>query len=396
MKQNFAPTMQELVTANFGGVTFADIIAATPKLLGNEAMLPTVNSRHTTPSTGDAHVLSRHPDGIRAALNTCPHRNGRLVPVGEEVNGNPVTRDGKLTPNGSMVCHWHRYTYDEQGTLIFAPAYKKGETLPCLKLNTVALEQFDGLLFEAGHDAAEMLQDVMKSPSLKRLGIVPFEMKGTVLYDVQESIETFSALTAMEIFGDTDHVGDIHKVSFDQLVDMMKLWLEMSTHWSIQFVGWRKDTTKVCAEYKAYRDLVLRGGNTPRYGAVWMIFGPNTTFEWYPTDVEDEHIFVVSTFVPIAKGGCRNVVEWYVSEATLLRNPELVRALMAAYAVTASEDRVLCNSVELGRRTLVENGFGHQRLGPAHPVEEGCVTHYYNMLAMYCEQLRRKSLLRFA
>jgi hypothetical protein len=122
-----------------------------------------------------------------------------------------------------------------------------------------------------------------------------------------------------------------------------------------------------------------------------MMFGPCTTFEWYPTDVPGEHIFVVSTFVPNEGGGCRNVIEWYVPEALLLRNIELVTKLKKAYAVTASEDRELCISTKRGRRALVDNGYGAQLLGPIHPREEGCIGHYYNMLRMYLTTMVNQS-----
>ncbi len=395
MTTRFLPTVFELSSARFQSGSFAEILASTPRYLGCDAMVPIKGSRHTTPSTNDAHMLFRGNDGeVRAFLNACAHRNAQLVPVGMKVKGNITARGGMLARNGNIICPWHRYTYDQGGELVSAPAYGDGAK-PCAQLNEVPLEQFGGLIFEAGKGATEMLEDVMHTPSFAKLGIVPFDTRKTVLYRIDESQETFSALHAMEIFGDTDHVDDIHPNSFDQLVDMETLWLEMGHHWSIQFVGWRETTSKVCDEYKSYRDLVRARGNIPRYGAVWMMFGPNTTFEWYPTDVPEEHIFVVSTFVP-TKDGCRNVVEWYVPEGVLARSPDLAPALMAAYAVTAEEDRAPCNSIERGRRALVENGFGHQTLGPIHPDQEGCVAHYYDMLKMYLDRLEMRRSISYA
>ncbi len=388
MKSPFCPTVGEIVSQQFQDGSFAQIIAVTPRYLGADAMVRTPLSRHTTPSTGDAHALIRSKGGkIRAVLNACPHRNNQLFPVGLTVNDVLVQRAGNVSQNESIVCPFHRYTYNPKGEFVYAPVFAEEEKKPCLALNSIAIEQVGGLIFEAGRGAPEMLQDVFAEASFVRLGIEPFDLKKSVLHSTEETHEVFSALDAMEVFGDTDHVDDIHKASFNQLVDMQNLWLGYGKHWSIQFVGWRKETTLVCDAYRDYREAVLSQGNIPLYGAVWMMFGPYTTFEWYPTDVPGEHVFVVSTFVPNESGGCRNVIEWYVPEALLVRNPELVGKLKKAYAVTAAEDRELCISTKRGRRALVDNGYSNQKLGPIHPHEEGCIGHYYNMLRMYLTTL---------
>jgi choline monooxygenase len=361
-----------------------------PRYLGTTVMVPSKLDRHTTPATGDQHVLARGLDGeIRAFLNVCPHRNNQLVPVDRAVNGvSRVSRKGKLTPNGSLVCPFHRYTYDAHGDIVFAPAFEERKCTPRLSLEGVSLRACGDLLFERTGEYPLLLADVMEHEEFARLGIRPFDLQGMKLAAVDASIEKFSALTAGEVFGDTDHVDDIHRDSFDQLVDMSQLSIDVkSLDWSMQFVGWREKTTVICDEYFAYRAAVLAKGNIPRYGAVWMLYGPCTTFEWYPTDVPDEHVFVVSVFEPLPDGGCRNLIEWYAPRALKERNPELLPALRDAYAVTAAEDRELCLSSEEGRRTLVQNGLGERTLGPTHPLQEGCVDHYYAMLAQQLSAL---------
>lgn len=390
MNSQFRPTMGELTSLLISGISYTDIIASTPRYLGASAMVPSEGSRHTTPATNDMHVLFRAKNGkIRAMLNSCPHRNNELIPVGKIVDGCKRTRAGNVARNGNIICPFHQYTFNQEGALVAAPAFSQSkDKQPCIALNMVKTEQVGGLIFEAGKGAAQMLSDVYQSKSLAKLGIIPFDFSDMTFHSIDESNEKFSALTAMEVFGDTDHVDNIHKDSFNQLIDMGNLWLERGEHWNIQFVGWREKTTKICAEYQCYRDAVLVQGNIPQYGAVWMIFGPYTTFEWYPTDMPNEHVFVVSTFVPDQGGGCRNVVEWYAPNALLARNPELVTALKSAYAVTAEEDRELCNSTEQGRRTLVENGCAHQKLGPTHPLQEGCVDYYYEMIKGYIASIK--------
>ena len=69
-------------------------------------------------------------------------------------------------------------------------------------------------------------------------------------------------------------------------------------------------------------------------------------------------------------------------------HPGIARALYAAYNVTVEEDRFLVNSMENGRRTLVAEGKGSDLIGPAHTHQEGCVTHYWNLLGSYHEGIK--------
>jgi hypothetical protein len=90
-------------------------------------------------------------------------------------------------------------------------------------------------------------------------------------------------------------------------------------------------------------------------------------------------VFVVSVCVP--KGPeCVNVVEFYTERGLPASATEVVDALVEAYQITAKEDRALCLSMESGRDTLIAYGRGDEPLGPMHPIEEGCVRHYFEVL----------------
>ncbi len=392
------PNMRLLRDPAILGHRFDEIVRASPVFLGLGSAAPSPRDAYASIYTRDAHLMTRGMDGeLRVFLNTCRHRNGQIVPVGMTVDGKKIPRQGKTLPNGNIGCKWHNWVYDgTSGKLFGAPTFR-GDEKPCAKqhsLHAVGIEQVGDLVFLAGSGAKEHLADAFTSPGFARRGVVPFRFAEPMrLFDegkrLDDFAEDFHTITFMEVYGDTDHVDDIHRDSFNQLVSMGSLELEYSTHWSVQFVGWRETTTRVCDEYSEYRRMVLArsGGKTPEFGAIWMSYGPNMTFEWYPLGMKDgraQHAFVASVCVPRGTG-CYNVVEFFFPEQVLRDEPELAHALMRAYAVTAREDRDLCNSMERGRQALVDHGRGDDVLGPAHPLQEGCVTHYYNLLGCLLE-----------
>ena len=400
MKALFVPSMSQLRDPAFLVEQFDQVIARAPRYLGCSSAMTKHAPRYVSAFTNDAHVLLRDKGGVVGAfLNSCRHRNGQIVPVGMVVDGKTITRQGKVLQNGNIMCPWHRWAYSGiDGSLIHAPTFR-GEGMPCAqknKLHTVPLEEFEGLFFEAGKDVASQLGPVMESPGFKKFGIIPFRFGHRMgLFRSEGADETFHTTTFMEAFGDTDHVDDIHKDSFDQLVDMNSLFLEYGGHYSVQFVGWRTETTVVCGEYDNYRRQVLLRGGAPKYGAVWMAYGPNMTFEWYPLGVDEhgeaQHAFVVSVCVPDGTKS-KTVVEFFFPESVLAsesdEHPGIARALYAAYSVTVEEDRFLVNSMENGRRTLAAEGKGSDLIGPAHAHQEGCVTHYWNLLGGYLEGIK--------
>ncbi len=393
MELTFRPTMEDLCGALFAQDKFGAIVAASPRFLGFAGAISEKTDRYVSAFTDDQHLLVRGTDGqIRCFLNTCRHRNAQLVPLGHMVNGKMVTRTGKVAPTGAITCPLHRLTYDEKGTLRTALAFPK---TPCLKLHEVPIEMVGGLIFETGRGAYSQLASVMDSPGFKKFGITPFARAAKMALGFSEtSEEDFGTVTFMEVFGDTDHVDDIHVSSFHQQVDMSTLELEYGEDWSVQFVGWREKTTTVAPEYQRYRGLVLARGGKPKFGAVWMSYGPNMTFEWYPLGKdesgEDQTAFVTSVCIPNGMK-CKIVVEFYFP-ASLLATEEgwnLAQALRDAYMLTAEEDRYPCISMEKGRRTLVENKHGDEGLGPIGP-QEGCVAHYYNLLGRRMKALAQR------
>ena len=105
-------------------------------------------------------------------------------------------------------------------------------------------------------------------------------------------------------------------------------------------------------------------GETPPYGAIWMVYYPNIMLEWYP------HVLVISTLIPQGVDKTMNVVEFYYPEEIALFEREFVEAEQAAYMETAKEDDEIAERMDAGRRALYRQG--RSEVGPYQsPMEDG-------------------------
>lgn len=386
--------MSKWTISRLGGLSqlMPRLIAQCPQYLGHIGSLPKEGNYYVSAFANGRYVLVRTRRRIKGLLNVCPHRNGELKPVGRKINQELIARSGTVNNNGTITCPHHRLTYSADGELIRAPAFPDNKK-PCgLRLSEIPIEMVGPLIFKAGKNARGELAEIRNSPGFKRIGIDPFtESDDLVLAHTDISHEDFSVNIFAEVYGDTDHVDDIHVGTFNQLVDMGSLVLEYGKDWSIQFVDWKVKTDRnVDPAYASYREKVLSRGGVPSFGAAWMMHGPDKTYEWYPLGKKprgvEQYVFVASTVIPRGPYST-NVVEFYVP-SELLGDP-LVAAFIKAYKVTAEEDRHLCLSMQAGRETLIAEGYGSTAFGPTGP-QEGCVSHYYRMLDGMIDDLNRQ------
>jgi vanillate O-demethylase monooxygenase subunit len=136
-------------------------------------------------------VLFRTDAGISAAKDVCMHRGGQLS-LGE-------VRDGKL------VCGFHGFEYNGEGTCVGIPALAKGSPIPKkLRLRTYQSEERYGLIWVC-------LADEAKSglPSWPQLE----DGSGNVISSPSYVINA-SAGRRVENFNDIAHVPFLHKNSF--------------------------------------------------------------------------------------------------------------------------------------------------------------------------------------
>ena len=118
--------------------------------------------------------------------------------------------------------------------------------------------------------------------------------------------------------------------------------------------------------YQRWHDAVLnyRGGQPPKYGAVWLTYYPTVMVEWYP------NVLVVSTLFPQGPQKTLNMVEFFYPEEIAAFEREYIEAQQAAYMETCIEDDEIALRMDAGRKALYERG--DNQWGPYQsPMEDG-------------------------
>lgn len=314
------------------------------RYVGHACMVPEIGDYATLPWENEGRVLVRNQQGIELISNVCRHRQAKML-------------DGRGNTS-QIICPLHRWTYDLQGQLTGAPHFPE---TPCSNLSKTPLQQWNGLLFEAGRgqpSVAEMLKSMRFTKDLDFSGY---------LYDHTEVHEcNYNWKTFIEVYLEDYHVEPFHP-GLGNFVNCGDLQWEFGENYSIQTVGINHGLNRPgSAAYKKWHDAVLRLGNgeLPKYGAIWLTLYPNIMVEWYP------HVLVVSTLWPNGPQKTTNVVEFYYPEEIALFEREFVEAERAAYMETCVEDDEIALRMDAGRRALMERGTNE--VGPYQsPMEDG-------------------------
>ena len=136
-------------------------------------------------------VLFRTADGVRAAKDVCMHRGGQLS-LGSVCNG-------------ILVCGFHGFEYNGEGTCIGIPALAKGSPIPKkLRLRTFQCRERYGLIWVCLADQA--LAEMPDWPQIE-------DGSGTVIRIPSYEIKA-SAGRRVENFIDIAHVPFLHRNSF--------------------------------------------------------------------------------------------------------------------------------------------------------------------------------------
>lgn len=317
--------------------------------VGHEIMLPNVGDYHVLEWMNSAKVLVRNKDGIELLSNVCRHRQSLLL------KGRGNTRN--------IVCPVHRWTYDMKGTLLGAPQFSEN---PCLNLGNTPLQSWNGLLFTGKRDVTR---------DMAHLGVLKnFNFSGHVLERVQIEEYACNWKTFIEVYLEDYHVESYHP-GLSNFVNTTELKWEFGEWYNVQTVGINHGLahagTPVYAKWQEQLLLQTRG-ETPAYGAIWMLYYPNIMLEWYP------HVLVISTLLPTGAERCTNVIEFYYPEDIALFEREFIEAEQAAYHETAVEDDEICKLLTAGRRALYEQGINE--IGPYQsPMEDG-MAHFHEFL----------------
>jgi len=320
-----------------------------PGYVGHELMVPNAGDYYVLGWRGNAQVLVRNVRGVELLSNICRHRQAIML----HGRGN--------APN--IVCPIHRWTYDLQGGLLGAPHFADK---PCLNLGRTPLQNWNGLLFDGQRDVA---QDLAHLNVLDHL-----EFSGHVLDRVEVHECNYNWKTFMEVYLEDYHVAPFHP-GLGQFVTCDDLKWEFGDRHSVQRVGINNGLAKPGTKtYERWHKAVLEyyRGEAPPYGAIWMVYYPNITIEWYP------HVLVVSTLIPRGVDRTTNVVEFYYPEDIAFFEREFVEAEQAAYMETAIEDDEIAERMDAGRTALYRAGRSEE--GPYQsPMEDG-MQHFHEFL----------------
>jgi choline monooxygenase len=319
-----------------------------PGYVGHELMVPLPGDYCTLDLRDNAQALVRSERGVELISNICRHRQALML-----------TGRGNA-PN--IVCPIHRWTYDLEGRLLGAPHFADN---PCLDLDRSALTNWKGLLFDGKRDVRR---------DLATLDVREFDFSDFVLDRIQIHECNYNWKSFVEVYLEDYHVGPFHP-GLGQFVTCDDLEWNFGDRYSVQRVGVNnrlaKPGTKTYARWhKAVVDF--NRGETPRHGAIWMVYYPNIMLEWYP------HVLVISTLLPRGVDRTTNIVEFYYPEEIALFEREFVEAEQAAYMETAAEDDEIAERMDAGRKALYRQGRSDE--GPYQsPMEDG-MQHFHEFL----------------
>ena len=324
-----------------------------PRYVGHALAVPAPGEFHTLVQEGDGRALVRTADGIELVSNVCRHRQALML------RGRGTTKLGPDAP-GNIVCPLHRWTYDLHGHLIGAPHFAQD---PCLHLANYPLQQWNGLLFEAG--GRPVATDLAALGARADLDFNGYVYDRTHLHECDYNWKSF-----IEVYLEDYHVGPYHP-GLSNFVSCDNLQWEMGRNWSLQTVGVAHSGGEALGRagspvYQRWQDAVLRyqNGTPPRHGAVWLTYYPGVMVEWYP------NVLVVSTLIPKGPRKTLNVVEFFYPEEIAAFEREYVEAQQAAYLETCVEDDEIALRMDAGRQALMLRG--DDDAGPYQsPMEDG-------------------------
>jgi choline monooxygenase len=339
------------------------LFAGGPRYIGHALSVPNVGDYHVLPQELGGRALVRNAGGIELISNVCRHRQAVILKGRGSLLHNGRGQQAQQA-SGNIVCPLHRWTYSgahsgtggsQSGTLIGAPHFA---TDPCLNLNNYPLQNWNGLLFEAGRDVAADMAHLGPKAELN--------FDGYVLDRVEMHTCNYNWKTFIEVYLEDYHVGPFHP-GLGQFVSCDDLRWEFKDHYSVQTVGVANRLGRAGSPvYERWHNELLRyrNGEPPRFGAIWLTYYPHIMVEWYP------HVLTVSTLHPMGVNKTMNMVEFYYPEEIAAFEREFVEAQQAAYMETCVEDDEIAERMDAGRAALLARG--DNEVGPYQsPMEDG-------------------------
>ncbi|AIL32527.1 aromatic ring-hydroxylating oxygenase subunit alpha [Basilea psittacipulmonis] len=329
--------------------------------LGNEKMVPEHGDWHTLAHESAGRALVNTEKGIQLISNVCRHRQAIML-GGQygDVTGQPLKGNLEST-GGNIVCPLHRWTYSEEGSLIAAPHFEKKPD--CHNLQTFAVKNCHGLLFEGPRDPAKDMQALFSKPEFD---FSNYRLGGVKLHECNYNWKTF-----IEVYLEDYHV-DVFHPGLGHFVTCSDLKWDFSDWYSSQQVGVQHALANPGSPvYKRWHEVLMnyQGGQDPDFGAIWVTYFPTHMIELYP------NVLVLSTLYPITPQKTLNQVEFYYPEEIALFEPEFMEAQQAAYMETCDEDDEIAERMDEGRRALYNRGTSE--VGPYQQPMEAGMEHFH-------------------
>lgn len=141
-------------------------------------------------------IILRDDDmNIRAFHNVCSHRGSRLIPPGRSVVG-------------KLVCPYHQWTYDLDGTLALAPQMGVDFDRDLHHLRSVALTSIGGILYACLSETPP--EDIADLQDLVGPRLAPYDLKNTKVAFETEIIEDGNWKLTMENNRECYHCASNH------------------------------------------------------------------------------------------------------------------------------------------------------------------------------------------
>ena len=323
----------------------SSIFSRFPRYLGHASSVPEVGDFQALAHEGDGRALVRTANGIEVISNVCRHRQAVML-------------KGRGHTGRHIVCPLHRWTYGLDGQLVGAPHFAED---PCLNLRNYAVQDWNGLLFEAKPGQRRVAEDLSCLGVGEELSFEGYVYHSSQLHECRYNWKTF-----IEVYLEDYHVAPFHP-GLSGFVNCGDLRWEFGARHSVQTVGVNGALARPGSDtYKPWHRAVLdrHEGRTPPHGAIWLTLYPTVMVEWYP------QVLIVSSLFPKGPQRTLNLVEFFYPEEVAAFEPEFVQAQQAAYAETMVEDDEIAERMDAGRHALMERG--DDEAGPYQsPMEDG-------------------------
>lgn len=340
----------------------ARIFDASALYVGHEKLVPEPGDWRTLAHEQAGRVLVRNHsaagNGSEVSLmsNVCRHRQAIMLGGhAGDVTSTTHNHGNLRSSGGNIVCPLHRWTYDNQGTLLGAPQF---DSNPCKNLQQFPLQHCHGLLFEGPRDPAADMASLFSRPEFDFSGYV---FDRAIVHECNYNWKTF-----IEVYLEDYHVGPFHP-GLGKFVTCDDLTWDFAENFSLQRVGIHQALANPGSEvYKKWHDELLkfRQGEAPDFGAMWVTYFPTHMIELYP------HVLVLSTLYPVSPQKTVNLVEFYYPEEIAMFERDFIEAQQAAYMETAIEDDEIAERMDAGRLALYKRGTSE--VGPYQsPMEDG-------------------------